>query len=160
MKSAFSALVTTVAIVLSTLALTPAASAATNYTGLDPTGRCSDAQTIKSVSVEGDGTLQVRWSKKCNALWARFNVYSGLAGAGAPLTHVNVMIVRTPEKAQLTAGKASEAGGTSYWSKMISTGGKACVNVERFFGDPKASATNSTYGMPRSLGWYGGPCVG
>lgn len=162
-KRAFSALVTAVAIVLATLALTPAASAAPNYTGLDPTGRCSDAQTLKSVDVEGDGTLQVRWSKKCNTLWARFNVYGGLSGAGAPITHVKVMIVRAPEKAQMTVGKAFEAfGGASYWSGMISAtnSGRACVSVERTFGDTNAteSSTKSTLGR-RSLGWYDGPCV-
>lgn len=107
------------------------------------------------MNVQGDGSLQIRWSPSCRAVWARFNVYGGLSNvtkSAAPIVHINVAIVKVPQKPQ---GKADQAygDGASYWSGMVEAGGKVCAMVERFFGDPKASATRSTMGTPRSLGW-------
>jgi hypothetical protein len=125
-------------------------------TGLNPMGRCdSDAKTIGAMDINGDGMLQLRWSRKCNASWGRFSTYTRAVKHG--LTHTRAAAWNPGGKSQGWAGtQYGPWGEATHWTKMVTGTKRSCTGIELIWGEPSLLGHYTT---PRSLGWFWGPCV-
>lgn len=147
----------------------PSAEAAINCegrecVGLDPsaTSCVDDAKTIAAIDVEDDGMLDLRWSKACNAGWARFTTYRraelfGYSGSGLSHVYVSTWTDQGDEDSVGIGGVMQPFSGTSWWSRMVDFGRpEVCVGVRRYAAD---RSVGHTMDERLNLGWTWGPCV-
>ena len=163
-----------VIVVLATLVATmlisvPTAEAATSCNGKECVGLnpseticANDAKTIAAINVAGDGMLDLRWSKACDAGWARFTTYrraelSGYAGTGLSHVYVSAWTDQGDEDSAGLGKMNQTFGGTSWWSRMVDfSRPEVCVGVRRYASDRSVGHSQDE---KLDLGWTWGPCV-
>jgi hypothetical protein len=128
--------------------------------GLDPanTTCANDAKSIASKDIPGYGLLEMRWSRSCNAGWARYTNYATLGGWIPNVAGVNHAYVSawTDQGTQDSSGLARF--GNVWWGRMVDFGRpEVCVGT-RLYLEAVTSAPSGTTG-PEPLDWVWGPCV-
>lgn len=128
--------------------------------GLDPasTTCVNDAKSIASKDIPGYGLLEMRWSKSCNAGWARFIKYFVLVdGVGG-----NATIQRAYVSAWTDQGTQDNADMMSFnsvwWGRMVDFGRpEVCVGT-RLYLNGQSDRPSGELGAA-ALDWVEGPCV-
>lgn len=133
--------------------------------GVDPsTTTCAnDAKTIRAINVDGYGMLQMRWSRSCNAGWARFTSYRrpelfSLGQTGLSHAYVSAWTDQGTQDSADVAKLTDPLNGSSWWGRMIDFGRpEVCVGVRIYV--HQDSDTQYSQGSDLDLGWTQGPCV-
>lgn len=130
---------------------------------LDPasTNCVNDAKTIGAMNVNGDGMLELRWSRSCNASWGRFStyrraeLYGSLTDSG--ISYARVTAWNPYHESKPVAGSAYDGLTHTWWTAMVSGSVRSCTGVELVAQDGSPTG-NRWYTANRSLGWTWGPC--
>jgi hypothetical protein len=136
--------------------------------GLDPanTTCANDAKTIRAINISGYGMLQMRWSKVCNAGWARYVNYrrSEMFGSSdgqysVKWAYVSAWTDQGTQDNNGLYGRNDMWNGSSWWGRMVDFGRpEVCVGVGPTL---QAIDTQSASGQKENvpLDWVWGPCV-
>lgn len=156
-----------IALVAATVTIgTPSASATdscygSSCVGLDPSNTtcANDAKSIASKDIPHYGLLEMRWSRSCNAGWARFIKYTTLFGAAPGIYSVQDAYV----SAWTDRGTQDNIGMLSlndvWWGRMVDFGRpEVCVGTRLTM---QAQTDQSFSGQKEDvpLDWVWGPCV-
>lgn len=167
-KRLLAALVAGIFVILMVPAVASASSNcyASGCTGQDPTGTgcVTDGKTIGSMDVQGEGMLELRWSRKCNASWGRFSAYtrSSAPGSGAWVSEGRVTAWNPGQPSQSIIGSAGGwflSPGYSWWTSMVDGSVRSCTGVEVIMGSKSDTGTGYGAAQHESKGWTWGPCV-
>ena len=82
----------------------------------------SDAKTIRAMDYSGEGVLEMRWSRRCNATWTRFTVYwrsSAFNMYAQMRVYPQMHTSGTPYALQGNVQNNWLPIGESYWTRMM-----------------------------------------